>query len=64
MLVLHRREGDDILVSGPARIRVMEIKSGRIKIGIEADRSTRIDRGEIDALRPPSERIKVSTDSA
>jgi len=59
MLVLSRLPDEEIVISGPARIRVLEIMRGRVRLGITADRSTRVDRGEIDASRPIGKRCPI-----
>lgn len=47
MLVLDRKEGTSVIINGPARVTVVRIKGGRIKLGIEADASTKILRAEL-----------------
>ena len=46
MLVLSRRVFETILV-GDIVVKVIEIKNGRVRLGIEADRAVRIVRQEI-----------------
>ena len=47
MLVLTRKIGEEIVIDGRIRISVVEVASGRVKIGIVAPRSVSIDRAEI-----------------
>lgn len=47
MLVLTRRPGEQIVISGNIRITVVSIGPGRVKIGIEAPENVRIDRQEV-----------------
>lgn len=47
MLVLSRHEGETIKVGGDIVIRIVRIGGGRVRVGIEAPRSTRILRGEL-----------------
>ncbi len=47
MLVLDRKQGQDILIDGPARIVIIRTAGGRVKIGIEADRKVKVLRGEL-----------------
>jgi carbon storage regulator CsrA len=47
MLVLDRKEQQSIVIDGPAKITVQRIKGGRIKLGIEADKSVKVLRGEL-----------------
>jgi len=47
MLVLTRRKGESILLSGGITLTVVHVKEGRVKLGIEAPRQTKIVRGEL-----------------
>ena len=56
MLVITRRHDETLHVSGPARIVILDVQPGRVKIGIDAPRTTEVWRGEIVAegiRRPP-----------
>ncbi|MEM6330382.1 MAG: carbon storage regulator [Planctomycetota bacterium] len=46
-LVLTRREGDGIRVTGPATFRVDKIRGGRVKVVVEAEPDVRIVRTEL-----------------
>jgi carbon storage regulator len=48
MLVLARKLGEGIHIGDEVRIVVVEIRSGRVRLGIEAPRHVRIRRDEID----------------
>jgi carbon storage regulator len=47
MLVLSRKVGEAIVIDGGIVIRVAEVHGGRVRLAIEAPRSTRVDREEI-----------------
>jgi len=47
MLVLTRRPGEQIVIDNNIRLTVVSVGPGRVKIGIEAPPSVRIDRSEI-----------------
>ncbi len=47
MLVLHRKEGEDILVGDNIRIRVLEIDHHFVRLGFEAPKEVPIYRTEL-----------------
>jgi carbon storage regulator len=47
MLVLTRRTGESIIIGDGIKLTVVNIGPGRVKIGIEAPPSVRVDREEI-----------------
>jgi carbon storage regulator len=47
MLVLTRRPGEQIVIDNNIRLTIVSVGPGRVKIGIEAPPSVRIDRSEI-----------------
>ncbi|MBA4189982.1 MAG: hypothetical protein C0467_18510 [Planctomycetaceae bacterium] len=47
MLVLTRRAGESIVIGNGIKITVVNIGPGRVKIGVEAPPSVRVDRSEI-----------------
>lgn len=47
MLVLTRKPGEGIIIGDNITIKIIEIKSGGIRIGIEAPRDTKIYRQEV-----------------
>lgn len=49
MLVLTRRQGESIVIGDGIKLTVVSVGPGRVKIGIEAPPSVRIDREEIHA---------------
>jgi carbon storage regulator len=54
MLVLSRKPGEQIVIGNDIRVTVVEIKGGRVKIGIEAPDDVAIFRSELrDWLEPP-----------
>lgn len=47
MLVLSRKIDEALLVNGNIEIRILEVKKGRVRLGIEAPRDVPIQRKEI-----------------
>jgi carbon storage regulator len=53
MLVLTRRVGEEIVIDGDIRITVTAIIGNKVRIGVTAPESIRVDRKEIHELRVP-----------
>lgn len=47
MLVLTRKLNEEIVIGDNIRITIVEVAPGRVKIGVDAPKSVRVDRGEI-----------------
>lgn len=51
MLVLTRRTDETVVIGDPARpiavVKVVEIRGDRIRLGVVADRSVHVHRGEV-----------------
>jgi carbon storage regulator len=47
MLVLSRRDGEQILVGDNVVIKVLGVSQGRVKVGIEAPRDVSVRRSEL-----------------
>ena len=59
MLVLTRKPGEGIIIGDNITIKIIEIKSSGIRIGIDAPRSTKVYRQEVyDRIR--QENIEAS----
>jgi carbon storage regulator len=54
MLVLSRRIGEVIVIDDHIRVYVTAIDGGRVRLGISAPATVRIDRQEVHARRPLS----------
>lgn len=50
MLVLSRKQGEEILIDGTISVSVLSIEGGRIRLGINAPRSVRVQRQEKNAM--------------
>lgn len=68
MLVLSRRVGEEIVIDGQIRIRLVAVGRGRARLGIVAPLTVRIDREEIANRRadgpPPAAGPESTTDRA
>ena len=49
MLVLSRRAGQNIVIADNIKIKVLEVKGGRVRLGIEAPREIPVHRSEVAA---------------
>jgi len=47
MLVLHRKNHDSILIGNNVKITFKEIKSGQVRLAIEAPKEVKVLRGEL-----------------
>ncbi len=47
MLILSREEGEVIVIAGSIRITVVEIREGRVRLGVEAPQDVIVDREEV-----------------
>jgi carbon storage regulator len=46
MLVLTRKEGEEIVIGDNIRIKIVDIRGSNVKVGIEAPRDVRVQRQE------------------
>ena len=52
MLVLSRKESEAIVIgNGAIRLTIVEVGHGKVRIGIEAPSSVRVDRAEVHERR-------------
>jgi carbon storage regulator len=54
MLVLSRKPRETILIGPDCAITVLAIHGNTVRIGIEAERSVTVLRGELVRVRPPA----------
>lgn len=47
MLVLTRRVGEQIIIDDNIRLEILEVRSGKVRIGVEAPACVRVDRLEV-----------------
>lgn len=54
MLVLSRKKGESIKVSGPCEFKVISLSGGKVKLSFKAPASTHIIRSELEVELCPS----------
>jgi len=62
MLILTRRVGEELVIAEKIRVVVLEVRGDRIRLGIMAPASVRVDRQEVSQRRgaePCSEKAEV-----
>jgi carbon storage regulator len=59
VLVLTRKQGEQIIIAGEIRITVVSVGQGRVKLGIEAPESVKVDRQEIHDKKQPDTPVVV-----
>lgn len=47
MLVLTRKDGQEIVIDGHIRITIVSVKGDRVRVGITAPAEVRVDRDEV-----------------
>ena len=60
MLVLSRRVGESIVIDGGITVTVVQLGNNKVRLGIEAPRSTTVDRAEVSAARKAAPRTMVN----
>jgi carbon storage regulator len=51
MLVLTRRVGEKIVISDDICVTIVEVSGDRVRVGVEAPKSVRVDRHEVHVRR-------------
>jgi carbon storage regulator len=51
MLVLARKLGQEIVIDGGITLKVLSVRGGTVRLGIEAPQSIPVERGELKARR-------------
>ena len=57
MLVLSRRIGEEIVIGGEFRLKVVSVKGNQVRIGVVAPRSVAVDRQEVAERRTQDEAL-------
>jgi len=59
MLVLERKTGESLLIDGMTEVRVLEIRGGRVRLGITAPLNIAIRRIELRDLTAPQNEPRI-----
>ena len=62
MLVLTRKTGEVITIGDNIQVRVLAIKGGQVRIGVDAPRQVSVNREEV--LRPQVETVGLQVSAA
>jgi carbon storage regulator len=63
MLVLTRRNDEEIVIGGTICIRVLDLHGHRVRIGISAPTGITVDRGEVHRRRSEFAEAPAASDS-
>ncbi len=61
MLVLSRKQKQQIQIGGEVVLTVLQIKGGSVRLGIEAPRDIHVLRGELAQIRDPGKTLGAAT---
>lgn len=61
MLILSRKSGERIRIAEDVEIVVQSIQGSRVVIGIDAPRTTRVLRGELESDRPAASNLQINS---
>ncbi len=59
MLVLSRKVGEEVLIGDTIRVRILEIRGNRVKLGFTAPHDVRFMRLEVMRLEPSEPPVAV-----
>jgi len=63
MLILGRKEGEEILLGNDIKIKIVDISKGMVKIGIDAPKEVLVLRGELkDKIEGKNKEANTKTD--
>jgi len=51
MLVLARRVGEELVIDGHVRVRVVSVQGNKVRLGVEAPDGVPVDRAEVHERR-------------
>lgn len=60
MLVLTRKAGETITIDGDIIIQIVQVRGRQVRVGIEAPKNKKVQRGELSARPSSLERVILS----
>lgn len=60
MLVLSRKPGEAIVIDGKVVVTVVEVRGGKVRLGVEAPKEVSVDRAEVHKAKKEAERVSES----
>lgn len=51
MLVLTRKPQEEIVIGGVVRVVVVEVRGGKVRLGVEAPREVAVNRAEVEIAK-------------
>ncbi len=64
MLVLTRKVGETITIDGNIAIQIVQVRGRQVRVGIEAPKDKKVQRGELSAHQPPALKKALLSKSA
>jgi carbon storage regulator len=64
MLVLTRRAGQEIVIDGGITVTVLSIQGSKVRLGVQAPSSVRVDRREVSELRVQGAALSAARSSS
>ena len=61
MLVLTRKEGEQLVINGDIIVTVVSCGNGRIRLGVKAPQNVSVDRGEVHERKMEFVEVKMGT---
>ena len=61
MLVLTRKEGEQLVINGDIIVTVVSCGTGRVRLGVKASQNVSVDRGEVHERKMEFAEMKIGT---
>ena len=64
MLVLTRKAGETITIDGNIVIQIVQVRGRQVRVGIEAPKDKKVQRGELSANSSPFKKVLLSKEAS